>query len=59
MSMACSSLSQSGSELLLEESLLDDWSSGSCADSKLVSGILLLDSTSLVDGALNLEMAGG
>ena len=58
MSMACSLPSQSGSEPLLEESLSDDWSSGSCADSKLVSGVLLFDSTSLVDGALNLEMAG-
>ena len=56
-----SSLSQSkpsSSELLLEESLSADWLSGSCADSKLVSGVLLFDSTSLVEGARNLEMVG-
>lgn len=54
--MAWSLLSQSRSEPLLEESLSDDWSSGSCADSKLVSGVSLFDSTSLVEGPLNLEM---
>ena len=62
VSIPWSSLSQgkpSPSDLLLEESLSADWLSGSCADSKLVSGVSVFDSTLLVDGALNLEMAGG
>ena len=42
---------QSIAELLLEESLSDDWSSGSCADSKLVSGVAWIDLESLVDRA--------
>ena len=50
-----SQIRPSSSELLLEESLS---ASGSCADSKLVSGVLLFDSTSLVEGARNLEMVG-
>ena len=59
VSMPCNCLVQSIVELLLEESLSDDRSSGSRADSKLVSGVLLFDSTSLVEGARNLEMVGG
>ena len=51
VSIPCSSPLQSKMELLLEESLLEDSSSGSRADSKLVSGVAWIDSESLVDGA--------